>query len=351
METQLADLAQLVGGEIIGDGAVTIHGAATLATARPGEISLADSADRLKEIGESQATAVVVPHDVALTDRAGIAVDDVHAAFATIVCHFRPRRETRRIGISPDAIVSPTAQLGEDVDVHPHAVIEDDVVIGARATIHAGVKIMAGCRFGDDVTIFPNAVIYEGTIVGPRCIIHANAVIGAYGFGYNTKDGRHELSSQLGHVEIGADVEIGAGTTIDRGTYGPTTVGEGTKIDNLVQIAHNCRIGRHNLLCSQVGVAGSSSTGDYVVMGGQAGLRDHIHIGQAAMLGAMSGVMNDVPGGEYWVGVPATPAREQMYKQGALTKLPEMRKQLKQLQKKVEQLSESRSRLEPPAAA
>jgi UDP-3-O-[3-hydroxymyristoyl] glucosamine N-acyltransferase len=351
METQLADLAQLVDGEIIGDGAVILHGAATLATARAGEISLADSADRLKEIGESQAAAVVVPRDVSLTGRAGIAVDDVHAAFAKIVCHFRPRRKARRIGVSPQAIVSSTAQLGEDVDVHPHAVIEDDVVIGARSTIHAGVKIMAGCRFGDDVTIFPNAVVYEDTIVGPRCTIHANAVIGAYGFGYNTKDGRHELSAQLGYVEIGADVEIGAGTTIDRGTYGPTTIGEGTKIDNLVQIAHNCRIGRHNLLCAQVGIAGSSSTGDYVVMGGQAAVRDHVHVGRGAMLGAMSGVMNDVPGGEYWLGIPATPGREQMYKQGALAKLPEMRKELKRLQKKVEGLAEGRSRLEPPAAA
>ena len=138
---------------------------------------------------------------------------------------------------------------------------------------------MAGSQIGPDVTIFPNAVLYENTVVGPRCVIHAGAVLGAYGFGYYCVDGRHQLSAQLGNVVLGADVEIGAGTTIDRGTYGPTIIGEGTKIDNQVMVAHNCRIGRHNMLCSQVGIAGSTTTGDYVVMAGQVGVRDHVHIG------------------------------------------------------------------------
>ena len=157
---------------------------------------------------------------------------------------------------------------------------------------------MAGSQIGQDVTIFPNAVLYEDTVVGPRCVIHANAVLGAYGFGYGFADGRHVLSAQLGNVVLGADVEIGAGTTIDRGTYGPTVIGEGTKIDDLVMVAHNCRIGRHNMLCSQVGIAGSTTTGDYVVMAGQVGVRDHVHIGTGAVLGAMAGVTNDVPDGQ-----------------------------------------------------
>ena len=145
---------------------------------------------------------------------------------------------------------------------------------------------MAGSQIGEEVTIFPNAVLYENTVVGPRCLIHANAVLGAYGFGYGFADGRHVLSAQLGNVVLGADVEIGAGSTIDRGTYGPTSIGEGTKIDDLVMVAHNCRIGRHNMLCSQVGIAGSTTTGDYVVMAGQVGVRDHVHIGDRAGAGS-----------------------------------------------------------------
>jgi UDP-3-O-[3-hydroxymyristoyl] glucosamine N-acyltransferase len=212
------------------------------------------------------------------------------------------------------------------------------VRIGPGSAIHSGAHIMSGCRIGAQVTIFPNAVLYEDTVVGPRCVIHAGAVLGAWGFGYDLVDGRHQLSAQLGNVVLGADVEIGAGTTIDRGTYGPTCIGEGTKIDDLVMVAHNCRIGRHNMLCSQVGIAGSTTTGDYVVMAGQVGVRDHVHIGAGAVLGAMAGISNDVPEGSRMIGIPATPEREQKIKQAALAKLPEMRRQMKKLQQTVDAL-------------
>ena len=207
-----------------------------------------------------------------------------HNAFTTAVLHFRPQPKVDRTGVSPAAAVSPAARLADDVEVHAGAHIGDDVVIGRGSTIHSGVCLMPGCVLGDHVTIFPNAVLYENTCVGNRCLIHAGAVIGAYGFGYNTVNGQHQISAQLGFVEIGNDVEIGAGATVDRGTYGPTVIGNGTKIDNLVMIAHNCRIGRHNLICSQVGVAGSTKTGDYVVMAGQVGVRDHVEIGERAVL-------------------------------------------------------------------
>ena len=208
---------------------------------------------------------------------------------------FRPPRKTRRIGVSSKATISAAAHLGSDVDVHAGATVADDVEIGEGSTIHAGVHIMAGCKIGEHVTIYPNAVLYEDTIVGPRSVIHAGAVIGAHGFGYKLVDGRHELASQFGWVELGADVEVGAGSTIDRGTYGPTVVGEGTKIDNLVMVAHNCRIGRHNMLCSQVGIAGSTTTGRlrrHGRPGGRARPRTHR---RGAVLGAMSGITADVP--------------------------------------------------------
>jgi UDP-3-O-[3-hydroxymyristoyl] glucosamine N-acyltransferase len=345
MAANLSELARLVGGRVVGDGDLPITGAAVLGEAQPGQITLIDQVEKAVRAGATRASAAVVPSSFVPENLPVIQVDDVHLAFTAIVAHFRPARVEPRMGISPAAIISPTAQLGENVDIHPFATIGDDVRIGANSTIHSGARIMAGCRLAENVTVFPNVVMYENTIVGSRCVIHAGAILGCYGFGYRFCEGRHLLSAQLGHVELGADVEVGAGTTIDRGTYGATVVGEGTKIDNLVMIAHNCRIGRHNMLCSQVGIAGSTTTGDYVVMAGQVGVRDHVSIGTGAVLGAMAGVTNDVPDGSRMIGIPATPEREQKIKQAALTKLPEMRRELKVLQAAVVEL---RRRVESP---
>ena len=311
--------------------------------AQPGQITLVDGGEKNQNLADCQAAAVVAPRSFTPGGLPAIQVADAHRAFAAIVAFFQQRPRQQRIGVSPLAVVSPTAKLAGDVDIHPFATIGDDVTIGAGSTIHSGVHIMAGSRIGEDVTIFPNAVLYENTVVGPRCLIHAGAVLGAYGFGYELVDGRHQLSAQLGNVELCADVEIGAGTTIDRGTYGPTMIGEGTKIDDLVMVAHNCRIGRHNMLCSQVGIAGSTTTGDYVVMAGQVGVRDHVHIGDRAVLGAMAGVINDVPPACRMIGIPATPERDQKIKQAMFSRLPEMRQQLKQLQAAVEKLQNAES--------
>ena len=198
---------------------------------------------------------------------------------------------------------------------------------------------MTGCRIGEQVTIFPGAVLYENTRIGPRCILHSGVVLGAYGFGYKLVEGRHVLSSQLGYVELGPDVEVGAGSTIDRGTYGATMIGEGTKIDNLVMIAHNCRIGRHDRICSRVGVAGSTTTGYYVVRAGEVGVRDDVQIGTGAVLGAKAGVSGDVRDGVRMLGTPAVPEREQKLLFATISKLPEMRKQLRELQRQVELLA------------
>jgi UDP-3-O-[3-hydroxymyristoyl] glucosamine N-acyltransferase len=203
---------------------------------------------------------------------------------------------------------------------------------------------MAGCRIGAGSIVFPNAVLYENTVVGARCIIHANAVLGAYGFGYKPGPEGYTISAQLGWVELADDVEIGAATTIDRGTYGPTVIGAGTKIDNLVMIAHNCRLGRHNMICSQVGVAGSTTTGDWVVMAGQVGVRDHVHIGDKAVLGARSGVSNDVEPGKTVLGEPAIDLRDRKLQLATISKLPEMRRELKQLTARVAGLEGSRGR-------
>jgi UDP-3-O-[3-hydroxymyristoyl] glucosamine N-acyltransferase len=206
-------------------------------------------------------------------------------------------------------------------------------VIGDNTTVHAGVVIGRWCRLGEQVTIHPHAILYDDTIVGNRVTIHANAVIGADGFGYRTHEGRHVKVPQLGWVELQDDVEIGACTTIDRGTFGPTRIGAGTKIDNLVMIGHNCQIGKHNLLCSQVGIAGSSTTGDYVVMAGQVGVADHITIGDRVVILAKSGVPGNIPANSQVLGSPARPHKEQVRILMTMEKLPEIRKELLKIKK------------------
>lgn len=332
MAVRLCELASLISGQVVGDGDFPIVGAATLAEVGPGQITFVDKIEKAAKLEGTAASAAVVPLGFTPTgDLPVIQVKDVQAAFQQIVAHFHPRRVRARVGISPQAAVSPKAKLAADVDVYPFATIEADVEIGAGATIHSGVRILAGCRIGAGVTIYPNAVLYDGTIVGARAVIHAGAVLGADGFGYRVVDGKHKLGPQFGHVEIGADVDVGANTTIDRGAYGATLIGEGTKIDNQVMVGHNCRIGRHNMLCSQVGIAGSTTTGDYVVMAGQVGVADHVHIGKGSILGAMSGISKDVPDGSRMFGAPAIPERDQKLQWAALSKLPEMRRQLKKL--------------------
>ncbi len=335
----LAAVAQLIDGMLVGPPDLPILGAATLACARPGEITLAEGAKFAPLLARSQASAVIVGPGFEPSGMPYIVVGDVHMAFAKVVQHFRPKHAIRSTGISPAAQIASTARLSEGVQVHSLATVADNVSIGPRSVIHAGVRLLEGCQIGADVTIFPNVALYENTQVGDRVIIHASAVLGAYGFGYHLVAGKHKLSHQLGYVEIGDDVEIGAGTTIDRGTYGPTIIGEGTKIDDQVQIAHNCRIGRHNLICSQAGVAGSATTGDYVVIAGQVGVRDHVHIGDGAMIGGQAGVMNEVPPGRRVVGSPAIDEREQYHVWATMYKLPVMRKRLQELERQIEELT------------
>lgn len=339
----LAELADMIAGTTAGSPTTLITGTAPLDEVVDGQLTFIDQPERSAQAAASQASAVLVPAGVRCEGKPTIEVADVHAAFATIVSYYRPRRPRRNSSIAPSATISESVALGSDITIGPGATLADDVVIGDGTVIHAGVHLMAGCRIGQNVTIYPGAVLYEDTEVGDHTIIHAGAVIGAYGFGYHHVDGEHQLSAQLGNVVIGRHVEVGANSTIDRGTFSSTRIGDGTKIDNLVQIAHNCQIGKHNLLCAQVGIAGSTSTGDYVVMAGQVGVRDHVHIGEGARIGAMAGVSNDIAPGVVAFGAPATPERDQKILLASLAKLPEMRKEFKQVRKTVREL-EAQSR-------
>ncbi len=338
MSITLVDLAARVGGTLVGDGTTRITGAATLETAGPDDATLIDSAERIHLLAKSRAAAAIVPTGSGPLDRPTIEVADVHVAFAAAVTHFRPPRPRIRAGVSPKADVHPSARLAADVDVGAFATIGPDVEIGPGATIHPGAHVMAGCRIGAAAEIYPHAVLYENTVVGDRAVVHAGAVLGAHGFGYKPTSDGYRISAQLGWVELGPDVEVGANTTIDRGTYGPTVIGAGSKLDNLVMIAHNVRVGRHAMICSQVGVAGSTSTGDWVVMAGQVGVRDHVHIGDRAILGARSGVSSDIEAGKTVLGEPAIDLRDRKLQLATMSKLPEMRKDLKTLAARVEAL-------------
>jgi UDP-3-O-[3-hydroxymyristoyl] glucosamine N-acyltransferase len=327
----LSELASLVQGQLIGDGNLPILGANPLGEAGAGDISFLESPKYLTCVDSCRASALIVPRSLTVKEFPVIQVDDPLLAFVAVVSHFQGPRTGLRPGIDVRAAVDYAARIGGETSIGPFSEVGAGTVIGARCQIHGRVSIGPRCTLGDEVTLYPGVVLYEGTVLGNRVVIHANSVIGADGFGYRFKEGQHVKVPQLGHVEIGDDVEIGACTTIDRGTFQATRIGSGTKIDNLVQVAHNCQIGRHNLLVSQMGIAGSSSTGDYVVVAGQVGIVDHAHIGAGAIIGAKAGVTKDVPPGQRMLGAPATPEREQKRILMSLEKLPDIRRDLKRI--------------------
>jgi UDP-3-O-[3-hydroxymyristoyl] glucosamine N-acyltransferase len=328
-------LAALVKGQVQGDGDLEIAAARPLQDAGASDITYIDGDKHLTQLHASAAAAAVAPPTIPLNGKTLIQVSDPMAAFIAIVKHLHGRPELPVTGIDARAYVHPSVKYGSGLSVHPYACIEAGTVLGERCRIHSGVVIGRDCKIGNDVVIYPNAVLYDGTCLADRVIVHANAVLGADGFGYRFQDGKHVKVPQQGYVQIEADVEIGACTTIDRGTFGATTIGLGTKIDNLVQIGHNCRIGKHNIFVSQLGMAGSCSTGNYVVIAGQVGVADHVHIGDGAIIGAKAGVVKDIPAGQKSLGAPATPEREQKRILMTLEHLPDMRKDLRKIKQQL----------------
>ena len=346
MEFTVGDLAQTVAGELRGDAACVIEGVCALESAAPHQITFAADEQHLRELAKSGAEAAIVSRSLieegedASLSCTTILVDDAQRAFIEVLELFHPSRARPEIGIATTAHVDESASIGESTNIHPGAFIDANVVIGAGCDIHPGVVIGADCRIGDQVTIHANTVLYPEVSIGRGVTIHSGAVIGADGFGYRFENGRFEKIPHVGTVRIEDDVEIGAGATIDRGMIGPTVIGSGTKIDNLVMIAHNCEIGRHNAFASQVGFAGSVATGDFVRCGGQVGVADHTHLGEGCSLGAGAGVHKDIPAGKTYLGYPARPADDQLRIVMAQSRLPEMRKQLRELTSRLADLSE-----------
>jgi UDP-3-O-[3-hydroxymyristoyl] glucosamine N-acyltransferase len=331
MRVSLHELAARVGGQISGNGDRFPNAARPLHDAGPDDLTLVES-EKYRSAGlNNPAGAVVAPVGLLLPGKDVIHCTDPLAAFTAIVQFLHGRPDAAPAGIHPSAVIAPTARVALDVELGPNVVIGAGSTIAAGCRLGAGVVVGRDCTLGAGCVLFPQVVLYDGTVLGQRVRIHANSVLGADGFGYRFANGRHEKLAQLGSVEIGDDVEIGACVTIDRGTFGPTRIGTGTKIDNLVQVGHNCQVGAHNLFVSQMGIAGSSSTGNFVIVAGQVGIVDHVHLGDGVMIGAQAGVTKDVPAGQKMLGSPATPVREQQRILMTLEKLPEMRKQLTQI--------------------
>lgn len=338
----LKELARWIEGHVRGNADLEITNALPLSDADEHSITLVDNVRNFERLDRSPAPAAIVPADFSVTsEKTLICVDMPHQAFEKLVKKLRPHYETSQTGIHSRACVHASALIGEESEIQAGAVIGENVTIGKRCHIHSGVVIEADCRLGDDCVLFPNVTLYSQTILEDRVVVHSGAVLGAYGFGYRQTHGKHERTAQLGWVHLGNDVEIGAATTIDRGTYGSTRIGEGTKIDNQVQIGHNCQIGKHNLICALVGIAGSCSTGNYVVIAGQVGMKDHTHIGDRVQIGAQSGVMDDIPSDEIWTGSPAIPHKQAMVNYASIGRLYDMRRQLRELQREVETLQQT----------
>lgn len=332
----VSELAALVGGEVFsGSGDAVIEGPAALESAGPGEISFFAHPRYAADLRTTRAAAVLVPRDFAgETPAACIRVDDPSAAFTRITREFLREPAPPPAGVHPSAVVHSGAQIAPGASIGEQAVVMPGAVIGPRSVVMAGGYIGTGARIGAACLLHPHAVVGHGCLLGDRVILHSGAVVGSDGFGYDTQDGRHTKIAQSGIVVVEDDVEIGANTTIDRARFGRTVIGEGTKIDNLVMIAHNVVIGKHCIVCAQVGIAGSARIGNHVILAGQAGLVGHIRIGDGAIVGAQTGVSNDIEPGARVVGSPPRPIGDWKRSIIRVDKLAELYDRVKKLEQR-----------------
>lgn len=335
-----SEIARLLDVELEGGADPEIRGAAPLDHAGPEDLSLVARARYLPYVQPSSAGLLLVSSDLAdrvPADRPRIVLEDIHAALVAILPRLYPEAEPEH-GVHATAVVAPDAELGEGVAIGPGAVIGGASRVGRGARVGAHAVVGTGCELGEGVVLHPHVTLYDRTRVGPRTIIHAGARIGADGFGYAAVDGVPRKVPQVGRCVIGADVEIGANVTIDRGSIGVTEIGDHVKIDNLVQVGHNVRIGPGTIIVSQVGISGSARLGAGVSIGGQAGINGHIEIGDGATIAGQSGVFGDVPPGETWSGYPARPHREALRARANVARVKELRDRVRELERRIQRL-------------
>ena len=339
MEKFLKEIAELVSGELAGDGELKISGLSNITMAREGDLIFAVP-PHLDEAKICAASAVLIPLDVKDFPKPAIRVADPRAAFAKLLEMFAPKLEIQK-GISPKAHIGSNVKLGADVTIMPFAFIDNGAEIQSGAIIYPHVYIGQHVTIGADTVIYSSVTVREFCKVGSRCVIHSSAVIGADGFGFTTKDGVHTKIPQVGNVIIEDDVEIGAHVGIDRAAMGSTIIGHGTKIDNLVHIAHNCKIGANCLIVAQTGISGSVTVGDNVTFGGQVGTVGHITIGGNSVYAARSGISKNMPEGFFGCGFPIQSHSEWLRHQAALKKVPELLEKIRKLEQALDDLKKA----------
>ncbi len=336
----LAELAQQIGGDVIGDGSVAVLGVSSIDDVRPGHVTLAENEQYLAKAEASPAAAIVVSLDVPASRKPLIRVKRTTLALAKMLAIFHPAARPAP-GIHPSAVVGRDVARGRDIHVGANAVVKDGASIGDRAVVDAGAVVGEGVVIGADCVVHSNVTLYHGIRLGDRVIVHAGTTIGSDGFGY-VQDGAARVKiPQVGTVVIEDDVEIGANVAIDRSTLGATVIKRGTKIDNLVQIAHNVVIGENTVVCGLVGISGSVTIGDNVTLAGQVGLADHVAIGSNATIGAQSGVTKDLEGGKYYLGSPAVPIGLASRQYAVWANLPELSKRVRELEKQLDALKKT----------
>jgi len=336
----LEEVARKLGGEAVGPKELVIEGVSSYETAGGSDLAFVDSPRLLPAAERSRAAALIVPREVASAAKPIIRADNPRLAFAQALELFSPRRRPTP-GVHPTAVVGADVQLGGQVYVGPQVVIGDRARVGRAAELHALTFVGDEVEIGEDTVIYPRVSVYHGVRIGKRCVIHSGCVIGGDGFGFvRGAHGEHVKVPQVGTVIIEDDVEIGANCAIDRATTDATVIGRGTKMDNLVQVGHNVKIGRNCIIVAQVGLSGSVEIGDGVVLAGQAGIADHITIGPGAAVCAQAGVTGDVQAGMIVSGYPARPHKEQLKTEAAVRRLPEALAELRRLRRRVQELEE-----------
>ena len=342
MEKTLKEIAELIDGAISAkDEDIKITGLENIEGARTGDLIFAVE-PYIEKAAQSEASAVIISKDVANFPLPTIRVDEPKAAFAKLLMIFTPKLK-HKVEISEKAHIGENVKIADNVTIMPFAVIDDNAEIESGAVIYPHVYIGQYSKIGENSVIYSSATIREYCQVGKNCIIHSSAVIGADGFGFTTKDGVHTKVPQIGNVVIEDDVEIGAHVGIDRAAMGSTVIGRGTKIDNLVHIGHNCKIGANCLIVAQTGISGSVIVGHNVTFGGQVGTSGHIKIGSNSVFTARTGISKNMPDGVMCSGFPIQPHTEWLRTQTAVKKLPELIKRVKQLEKQLESKNEESS--------
>jgi UDP-3-O-[3-hydroxymyristoyl] glucosamine N-acyltransferase len=337
MGKTLSEIAAFLQATVVGDGAVEIRDIKGLDEAGEGDLTFLANPKYRKKIATTAASAVLVSAPVEGTGKNFIVVKDPYAALARLLTLYYPEEPDFQ-GISPEAFIHPAAAVAEGATVYPGAYVGKGARIGKNTVLYPGVHIGAGAAVGEDSILYPNVTVYRRCLIGSRVILHAGVVVGSDGFGFANPGIENRKVPQVGIVQIDDDVEIQANTTIDRGTLGRTWIQRGTKIDNLVQIAHNVVIGENSVIVAQVGISGSTRLGKRVIIGGQAGLVGHVHVGDNVMIAARAGINKDIPASRIMSGSPAIPHQDWLRLNAHIMRLPEMHKALTELRKKVEEL-------------